>query len=93
MQFIIHHIYDEDGGFGDAVQIDEVIGVLECTPSQLKEYLDRYNKKTAYCQPYATLYCGELKAEAVDDIKLLFLNEDPIPEVRNWPERYGYTGE
>lgn len=93
MKYIIHHIYDEDGGFGDAIEIDEVVGVLECTPEQLDEWMEKYDKRTVYEEPYASLYCGELRAEPIDGLKSLSLDEDPIPEVRKWPERYGFTDE
>ena len=80
--YLIFHCYDVDGGFGDPVGREDLVGSISATPEELQEFLDKYDKSYVYDHPYSDLYAGALRAVPIP--KELPLNEDPIPDCRNW---------
>jgi len=55
----VFHVYDVDGGFGDAVMRQDIIATFECY-EDAKAFVDRFSKPHVYDKPYAKLSCGEL---------------------------------
>lgn len=71
----IVHCYDVDGGFGDAIPQEEVIGVFD-DEEIAEEYVRRWSKPEVYDRPYCSLYHHELFVrEKV--VNALDINEDP----------------
>lgn len=69
------HLYDEDGGFGDAVGCEEKILTFE-KKEDAEKFVELFSKSRVYDKPYMRLYCGELEireAEVLDtpDIETL----------------------
>lgn len=64
--YAIYHIYDEDGGFGDAVCIRDMVGVVWATKEELDAFLKQWDKMEVYDIPYATLTCHAIEAEAIE---------------------------
>lgn len=75
--YMIKHVYDVDGGFGDAIYNEDVVGVVECAEEELNNFLEKYNRPVVYDEPYAYLVCHELKAEEITIKSLKELENDP----------------
>lgn len=78
MIYLIIHEYDVDGGFGDAVTEEQVLGFLP-TKEEADEYVKRYSKPHVYAIPYDalhehTLFVREMIMEPLN------VNEDPWAE-------------
>ena len=57
--YVILHCYTVDGGFGDSVAVEDVIGFVT-SEEEAKEYCEKYDSTHVYDEPYAELVCGEL---------------------------------
>lgn len=75
--YLIKHVYDVDGGFGDAITNEEVIGYVT-SQDEAVEYCEKYSKPFVYDTPYANLYKGELIYEKLPNY--LNINTPPFPE-------------
>lgn len=61
MLFTIIHKYDVDGGFGDAIAKEDILGYLEFnTENECKEWCEKHSNTHVYDIPYADLYRGTL---------------------------------
>lgn len=60
--YVVTHLYDRDGGFGDAVPCDDVVAIF-FFKDEAEEFVKRYSNKHCYDIPYAYLYAGELEIE------------------------------
>lgn len=80
--FIILHEYAVDGGFGDSVYREEVVGCVE-TEDEANAYIEKWSKPEVYDVPYDELIHKKLKYRkaAVLDIAI-----DPFGEGNG---RYG----
>lgn len=67
--FAIIHVYDVDGGYGDAVQTSDIIGVVE-TRKEAEAYCKKYSRERVYSKPYARLYCGALDCVPIPRLDL-----------------------
>jgi len=74
--FAIIHYYDVNGGFGDAVGKEEVLGYVE-TEEDAKEYVARYSNPRTYAIPYSRLECHALGYKKVST-KMLDIDVDPF---------------
>ena len=85
MFYLIYHIYDVDGGFGDPVTKKDLIAVVEATKEQIDEFLATWNKPRIYDRPYGDLYEHGIVAEPAT-----FSSLDGLipydPETRDWPD-------
>ena len=81
MAWIIEHVYDVDGGFGDAVTEREAIGVVD-TEEEADAYIEKYSHPIVYDKPY-----DELEYRCFDkrEINKLDINVDPLNGER-WEE-------
>lgn len=72
--YIIEHCYDVDGGFGDAVEVSDVIGVTE-SKEEAEAYVAKYSHPEIYDRPYSSLYHKELR---IREVATIDINKDPF---------------
>lgn len=72
--YAIFHGVDEDGGYGDAVFTESMIGVVQATAEEIAAFVEKWNKPTVYGTPYADLYCHNVRAEEIEICDLRTLN-------------------
>lgn len=58
--YAVYHVYDVDGGFGDAVERDDMIAIFP-TEELAKAYVAKWNNPHVYAVPYQELQCGLLE--------------------------------
>lgn len=58
----VFHLYDEDGGFGDAIRQKELICIFD-SKEKANAFKEKYQNPHEYSEPYDMLYCGELQVE------------------------------
>ena len=58
----VFHLYDEDGGFGDAIRQKELICIFD-SEEKANAFKEKYQNPHEYSKPYDMLYCGELRVE------------------------------
>lgn len=63
--YIIKHVFDVDGGFGDAVRTEVVCGVVKATEDEIIDFLNKWDKPRVYDRPYADLYDHHIVAEKI----------------------------
>ena len=65
--YVVKHIYDEDGGFGDPVRVSDVLGF--CTSEdKAKEICKKYSNEHVYDVPYEELECGYITYEELHEV-------------------------
>ena len=52
------HVYDEDGGFGDAMSTEEFVAAFE-SAEDAQAFVEKYSKPYVYDRPYSELYCNQ----------------------------------
>ena len=95
MKFLVYHVYDVDGGLGDAIYQDKLLGILDADSLEKAEKWAKDNSHDhIYDIPYSALHEGNLKVVAMElptftltdcpwsDEDLKYLN-DP----RTWREK------
>ena len=75
--YIIKHEYDVDGGFGDAISREDVVGIVKCSEEDIKKFDEKYNKPEVYDSPYADLECHSIIIEEVTILDISDLESDP----------------
>lgn len=83
MQYIytVTHIYDVDGGFGDAIGEETLINTF-LTEEEANAFVAKYSKPHVYDIPYDKLHCGELRVDKVeinrnpDDCHMWWLHDE-----------------
>ena len=60
--YVVIHIFDTDGGYGDAIPNTEIIGVFS-TKEKAEEIVNEFSNPHVYDEPYAELHCGKLIVE------------------------------
>lgn len=58
--YVIVSVFDEDGGFGDAIETTYPVAVFT-NKSEAEAYIAKYSNKHVYEKPYDELYAGELR--------------------------------
>ena len=81
--YLILHVYDVDGGFGNSVAVDMPIGVVD-SEDDAKEYIERWNNDHVYDIPYSDLHCGGLTYEKLTHIHNLHLPPYEYNELVSW---------
>ena len=64
--YAIYHIYDADGGFGDAVMEEDHVATVMATEEEIKVFLKKWDKPEVYEHPYDDLACHHVRAEVVE---------------------------
>ena len=59
-KFAVFHIFDVDGGFGDAIAQKEIICIFD-TEEEANAFKAKYEKPHVYDCPYQSLECGILE--------------------------------
>jgi hypothetical protein len=54
----VYHVYDVDGGYGDAVGEENFVVAFE-RETDAKAFVEKYSKPYVYKRPYEELYCNE----------------------------------
>ena len=54
--FGVYHVYDVDGGIGDAVEKSDFVGCIYATDEEAKAYVKKWSKPKVYATPYAKLW-------------------------------------
>lgn len=81
----VFHLYDEDGGFGDAIPQEQILitfGNLE----DANAFVKRFENPHVYDHPYQDLHCGKLIVMESDVIEKggLDLDEFEKNEAKNF---------
>lgn len=66
----IFHCYDTDGGFGDCVPQEDLVGTVEATEEEIKEFLKKWDKPEIYEEPYAAMLCHAVRVVPVEVVEL-----------------------
>lgn len=61
----VFHCYDVDGGFGDAIPAEDLVGTVEATDEEMEAFLQKWNQPEVYEHPYADLECHFVQAVEV----------------------------
>lgn len=67
MVYVVKHEYDVDGGYGDAVRVDDIVAIFE-SETDAQRFVEKYSNPHVYDTPYNDLYCGELTIMRIDVI-------------------------
>lgn len=77
---IIYEIIDVDGGFGDAVEIKKILGIINnCSELDVIKYCEKHSIPGIYDYPYSALYEGELWYECAETLDI---SKSPFSEER-----------
>lgn len=91
MEKKLWNIYEEsdvDGGFGDAVWAQNLVGTVMATDEEIKEFLEYWDKPRVYDHPYADLMEHHIVAEEVHTVDIHGF-EPYNPKTRLWPDLPG----
>ena len=77
--FNVVHIYDVDGGFGDAIRNEELVAVF-ASAEDADAFVAKYNRPYVYDRPYAELYCNQFVVVEVEVITHAEFDIDKTPE-------------
>lgn len=69
--YAVFHKYDVDGGFGDAIEREDLIRVFD-TQGEAEAFKKKYERPHVYDVPYCELWCGTLEVRALP----IFSHED-----------------
>ena len=78
----VYHLYDIDGGYGDAQSTEEFIATF-VSETDAKSFVEKYNKPYVYEKPYQELYCN---CYVVRETEIITHEEFDINKT---PEDYG----
>lgn len=72
--YAIFHGVDEDGGFGDAVYTESMMGIVEATQEEIDAFIQKWDQPIVYDHPYDDLCCHYVRAEEIQFCDLDKLN-------------------
>ena len=90
MKYAIYHIYDVDGGFGDAVEVEDLVALCE-SKTLAEEYVKKHDKTHVYEEPYDVLTCGHLVVRDLSHVKVITkenIEESPWVGNDHWILKY-----
>lgn len=61
----IYHLLTVDGGYGDAIPQDEMVGIVEATDEEIKAFVEKYDRPVVYDEPYDKLTCHGIQAQEI----------------------------
>lgn len=77
--YLIQHIYETDGGFGDAIYNEEILGCF-LDKAQAEEYVAKWGEtQYIYAKPYDYLTYGQLLVKEMN-LDSLSLDVDPFKD-------------
>lgn len=59
----IFHGYTVDGGYGDAIWEEDMVGTVEATEDEINAFIEKYNVPIVYDHPYDDLTAHHIRAE------------------------------
>ena len=62
--YVVKHVYDTDGGFGDAIYQEDVL-FTTLDKALAESYIAKYSNPVIYDRPYSNLYHGKLELESI----------------------------
>lgn len=62
--YVIVAVFDEDGGFGDAIETTNPVAAFT-NESEAEAYVSKYSNKRVYERPYDELHEGEYRVVSV----------------------------
>lgn len=65
MIFLVYHVYDVDGGFGDAISKKDLVAAFK-TEDLAKQFVEKYSNDEVYEIPYDELHSGLLVYEPLE---------------------------
>lgn len=77
------HLYETDGGFGDAISQQDIIATFE-NYDDAKAFADRFSNDHVYDKPYSELHCGKLEVYESDVFIKGELNLDEVDKKAFW---------
>lgn len=88
--YLVKHRYDVDGGYGDAIEKDDVVAIFR-TREDAEAFVKRFEDPHVYDTPYNELRCGILYIEEMEYTDPCVLDTDPKefnwvsqPECNRW---------
>ena len=85
--YLVKHRYDVDGGYGDAVEQNELIAIFR-TREDAEAFVKKFEDPHIYDTPYNDLRCGILYIEAMEYTDPCILDQDP--KEFSWVSLPGY---
>ena len=85
-KWIIRHEYDVDGGYGDAVPVNDIVAVVEATDEEINAFLEKWDKPRVYDRPYDGLEEHHVSAEPIEIVKDISTVVPYDPETKDWPD-------
>lgn len=85
--YLVKHRYDVDGGYGDAVEKDDVVAIFR-THEDAEAFVKRFEDPHIYDTPYNELRCGILYIEEIEYTDPSILDTDP--KELEWVSLPGY---
>ena len=84
--YAVYHLYDVDGGYGDAVPSENCVGIFE-RESDAQAFVDKCHNPRVRDKPYAELECGYLDIREMNVITHDEFNLDEVAkEFNNYME-------
>ena len=91
----IYHVYDVDGGFGDAVEKKDLVAL--CFNKEVAEqFVAKYSNEHVYDQPYCALMCGKLIVKDLGQLPIIDADDlEYRPSLGSWADSSlnGYVDE
>lgn len=72
--YVVSHIYDTDGGFGDAISQKDIL-FTTLDKDMAEAYVNKYSKPVIYDRPYNDLYHGELEITSIPFIHTMDISK------------------
>lgn len=74
--YAVNHIYDEDGGYGDAVTCCDTVFITS-NEKLAYDYVNKWNHPIIYDTPYAALGAYRFEVEEIDILDTVDINTSP----------------
>ena len=75
----VAHVYDVDGGYGDAVTVEDFVAAFE-REEDATAFVEKYSKPYVYYAPYAELYCNKFAIIETEVVTHSEFNIDKTPK-------------
>jgi len=85
--YLIKHLYDTDGGFGDSISNEKTVCVT-LNKTEAEEFVKKYSNPHIYDEPYDSLWCGELSITEIELVDNLSEYGFGMESGEGWPEIY-----
>lgn len=73
----IYHGYTVDGGFGDAIWREDMLGLVSASQKEIADFVAKYDAPVVYDKPYDRLTCHHIRAEKVEVHDISYFEKHP----------------